>query len=160
MKQYGGYRGQIGFVDLTSGKVEILPLESNLVERYLGGYGLGCKLLYELMRPGTDPLSPEAFLGFMTGPLTGTRVPGGVRYMVVGKSPLTGGWGDANAGGFFGPSLKFSGFDGVFITGKAESPVLLYIHDGKIEIHDASSLWGRDTFQTEDICKSKYGNNV
>ena len=97
----------------------------------------------------------------MTGPLTGTDFPYGTRYTVfVGKSPLTGGWGDANSGGDFGPYLKFSGYDGVVFTGASEKPVYLLIRDGKAELRDAAHLWGKDTVETEDILKEELGKEV
>jgi len=99
-------------------------------------------------------------IGFVTGPLTG--VPGlfGSRYTVVGKSPLTGGWGDANSGGAFGPSLKFAGYDAVFVTGIAPSPVYLFIDDGKAELRDAGHLWGKDSHECEDLIGAESGKKV
>jgi aldehyde:ferredoxin oxidoreductase len=102
---FGGYCGKMAFVDLTSGEVREKRLDEALAQDFIGGYGVGVRILYEHQRKGIDPLSPESTIGFTTGPLTGTKVPTGGRYMVVGKSPLTGGWGDANSGGYFGSEL-------------------------------------------------------
>ena len=96
----------------------------------------------------------------MTGPVTGTPAIGSSRYAVMGKSPLTGGWGDANSGGDFGPYLKFAGYDGVFVTGASEKPVYLLIKDGKVEIRDAANLWGKDTFDTEDMLRAEHGKQI
>jgi len=156
----GGYMGKLLYVDLANGKCEEQALEEELCEKYLGGYGLGAKLLYDCMKPGIDPLGPENVLGFLTGPLTGTPALIGSRYVVVCKSPLTGGWGDANSGGFFGPALKFAGYDGVFFSGVSEKPVYLFINEGKAELKDASGLWGKDSNETDDMLKAEHGSDV
>ena len=126
-----GAMGKILWVDLSTGEMREEPLEEETVRKYLGGYGLGARILFDRQKPGVDPLGPEATLGFVTGLLTGTDAVGGSRYVVVGKSPLTGGWGDANSGGDFGPYLKFAGYDAVFFTGISEKPVYLLIDNGK-----------------------------
>lgn len=156
-----GYMGKILFVDLSSGKISAETPDEGLYRDFVGGYGVGAKIVFDRQRPGVDPLGPENILGFMTGPLTGTDYPYGTRYTVfVGKSPLTRGWGDANSGGDFGPYLKFAGFDGVVFTGASEKPAYLFIRDGKAELRDAAHLWGKDTVETEDILKSELGNEV
>jgi len=156
----GGYMGKILHVDLTTGKIEEKKLTEELCRDYIGGYGFGVKYLYENMRPKTDALGPDNILGFMTGPLTGTPAPTGNRYTVFAKSPLTGGWGDANSGGDFGPHLKFAGFDGVIFTGQAKKPVYLLINEGKAELKPADSLWGRDTFDVDDSLKAEHGKEA
>ena len=98
----GGYAGKIAFVDLTKGEIKTETLDQDLVRQYIGGHGLGARILFERQKKGIDPFSSENILGFTTGPLTGTKTPTGGSYMAVCKSPLTGGWGDANSGGFFG----------------------------------------------------------
>jgi aldehyde:ferredoxin oxidoreductase len=122
--------------------------------------GLGAKVLFSRQRAGVDPLGPENILGFVTGPLTGTPVPAGARYEVVGKSPLTGTWGNANSGGDFGPNLKFAGYDAIFFTGISEKSIYLFIEDGVAEIRDAGHLWGKDTFETEAMLKSELGEET
>jgi len=107
-----------------------------------------------------DPLGPEAILGIVTGPATGTPFIGGSRYVVVGKSPLTGGWGDANSGGVFGPNLKFAGYDAIFFKGIADKPLYLLINNGQAELKDASHLWGKDTFETEDMLRNEVGKDA
>jgi len=105
----------------------------------------------ERQKAGVDPLGPENILGFTTGPLTGTTVPTGSRYTVVCKSPLTGGWGDANSGGFFGDELKRAGWDALFISGIASTPRYLFVTNAGIELKDASKLWGKDAVETEEM---------
>jgi aldehyde:ferredoxin oxidoreductase len=151
----GGYAGKIGFVDLTSGKIQTELFDKSLARDFIGGQGLGARILFERQPKGADPLGVQSFLGFTTGPLTGTKVPTGGRYMAVCKSPLTGGWGDANAGGYFGSELKAAGWDAVFVTGQASSPQYLMIADDRIELRDASRLWGRDIVDTENILRSE-----
>ena len=99
----GGITGKILWVNLSTGTKEVLEPAQDLYRHYLGGYGIGVKLIYEKQKPGLAPLAPENILGFATGPLTGTPAISSSRYTVMGKSPLTGTWGDANSGGFFGP---------------------------------------------------------
>jgi len=156
----GGYMGKMLFVDLSTGKIDEEPLDDKLCRDFLGGYGIGAHILYSRQPGKVDPLGPENALGFCTGPLTG--VPGflGSRYTVVGKSPLTGGWGDANSGGFFGPHLKFAGYDAVFFTGISPKPVYLLINDGKVDLRDAGNLWGKDTNHTEDMLKNELGKKI
>ncbi|MCR3923290.1 MAG: aldehyde ferredoxin oxidoreductase family protein [Firmicutes bacterium] len=143
-----GYAGKMLFVNLTSGTFEEKGLTAELARDFMGGYGIGAKVLYEMMPPGVDALGPENVLGFVTGPVTGTKALFGGRYTLVHKSPVTGGWNDANSGGFFGPELKKAGFDAVFVSGCAPNPVYLWIHDGKVEVRDATHLWGQDTKET------------
>ena len=107
----GGYTGKILFVDLTTGKLTTETPDEKLYRDFIGGYGVGARIVFSRQRPGVDPLGPENMLGFMTGPLTGTDYPYGTRYtVIVGRSPLTRGWGDANSGGDFGPGLKCCSF--------------------------------------------------
>jgi aldehyde:ferredoxin oxidoreductase len=145
----GGHVGKLLFVDLTKGTFEEKALSEELARNFIGGYGIGARLLYERMKPGVDPLGPDNILGFISGPLNGTGAFFGGRYTVVCKSPVTGGWNDANSGGFFGPELKRAGFDGVFVSGVSNKPVYIFIKDGKTEIKDASHLWGKDSVETE-----------
>jgi aldehyde:ferredoxin oxidoreductase len=146
----GGYVGKLLFVDLTKGTLQEKPLSEELARNFIGGYGIGARLLYDMMKPGVDPLGPQNILGFISGPLNGTGAFFGGRYTVVCKSPVTGGWNDANSGGFFGPELKRAGFDGIFISGASDKPVYLFVKDGKAEIRDAKRFWGKDCVETED----------
>ena len=153
----GGYMGKVLFVDLSSGVIREETLDEKTRRDFLGGYGIGARILYSHQKGGVDPLGPENTLGFVTGMLTGTPVPSGARYQVVAKSPITGGWGDANSGGQFGPYLKFSGYDAVFVTGISPKPVYLLLDDGKAEIKDAGDLWGKDSYETEEKLMTEYG---
>ena len=153
----GGYMGKILFVNLSTGEIKVEKPKKSLYRDFIGGYGIGARILYDRMKPGVDPLGPDNILGLVTGPFTGTPIPSGARYAAVAKSPLTGGWGDANSGGFFGPYLKFSGFDAVFFTGISPKPVYLLIDEGKAELKDASHLWGKDAYETEETLEAEYG---
>jgi aldehyde:ferredoxin oxidoreductase len=154
----GGYMGKLLFVDLSTGKMQEETPDENLYRDFIGGYGIGARILYSRQKGGVDPLGPDNTLGLITGPLTGTPAIGGCRFEVVAKSPLTGGWGDANSGGHFGPRLKFAGYDGVFFTGISDTPVYLLADNGKAELRDARRLWGKDTYETEDMLRAEYGN--
>jgi aldehyde:ferredoxin oxidoreductase len=153
----GGYMGKILFADLSSGVLRDEAPDDKTCRDFLGGYGLGARVLYSRQKGGVDPLGPDNILGFVAGPLTGTPVPTGARYEVVSKSPLTGGWGDANSGGQFGPYLKFSGYDAVFVSGISPKPVYLLLDNGKAELKDAGELWGKDAYETEDTLMAQYG---
>jgi aldehyde:ferredoxin oxidoreductase len=150
-----GYMEKILFVDLSTGKIKEEAPGEDFYRDYIGGYGLGAKILYSRQKGGIDPLGPENTLGFLTGPFTGTQSTFAGRYGIVAKSPLTGGWGDSNSGGHFGPYLKFSGFDAVFFTGISEKPVYLFLDNGKAELREAGHLWGKDCFVTEDTLKEE-----
>ena len=152
-----GVMGKLLFVDLTTGEIHVEEPDPSLYRDYIGGYGLGARILFDRMKPGVDALGPENIFGLTTGPLTGTRAITGNRWTAVGKSPKTGGWGDANCGGTFGPALKFSGFDAVFFSGISEKPVYLCITDGKAELKDASQLWGMDAVEAEQAIKNELG---
>lgn len=156
----GGYMGRTLLVDLSTGEMEEKPLKEELLRNFIGGYGLGARLIYEWQKPGVHPLGPDNILGFTTGPLTGTPALVGSRYTVVGKSPLTGAWGDANSGGFFGPRLKFAGYDAVYFSGMAEKPVYLLLEEGRAELRDATGLWGADACLTEDQLKKDLGQGA
>ncbi|MCL5257039.1 MAG: aldehyde ferredoxin oxidoreductase family protein [Chloroflexi bacterium] len=156
----GGYMGKVPWVDLSSGTIVVEEYDESLYRDFIGGYGLGARLIYERQSPGVEALGPANTVGFFTGPLTGTPAIISSRFMVMGKSPLTGAWGDANCGGYFGPHMKFAGVDGVFFTGIAEAPVYLLIDNGKVELRDAAHLWGKDTAETEDIIMGELGKDV
>lgn len=153
----GGYMGRILWVDLGKGTVEEERLPDSLARDFVGGYGLGARLLYDRVPPGADPFGSENVLGFVTGPLTATAAPTATRWTVVCKSPLTDGWGDANGSGFFGVALKRAGYDAVFFAGVAPQPVYLYLDNGRAELRDAGSLWGRDCYEVEDWVKIELG---
>jgi aldehyde:ferredoxin oxidoreductase len=153
----GGYIGKMLFIDLSQGRLWQEVPDEGMYRDFIGGYGIGARVIFDRQRPKIDPLGPEAYLGFVAGLLTGTPALFGCRYTVVGKSPLTGTWGDANSGGDFGPYLKFSGYDAVFVGGISDEPVYLLIEDGKARLMKADHLWGKDTWQTEVLLKEELG---
>jgi len=153
-----GYQGKILRVDLTNEKITTEPLNKEWAKQFIGGKGLGAKYLFEELKPGTDPLSPDNILSIWTGPLVGTMTPLTGRYVIVTKSPLTGTFLDSYAGGFFGSELKYTGFDGVIIKGKAKKLSYLWITDGKAEIRDAKNLAGKDTYKTEELIRKEVGH--
>jgi aldehyde:ferredoxin oxidoreductase len=153
-----GIFGKILWVDLSDGTYNEETLPEEIYRQYLGGYGLAAKLIYENMPAKADPLGSEAIIGIFPGLLTGTVAPLSGRYMLAGKSPLTGTWGDANSGGFFGPEIKKCGFDGILIKGSSPTPKYITIIDDDIKILDASELWGKDAVETEEFLKEKYDN--
>ncbi|KXB03036.1 hypothetical protein AKJ47_02935 [candidate division MSBL1 archaeon SCGC-AAA261G05] len=144
-----GFTGKLLEVDLTKGEFEESSLSEPLAEAFLGGRGLAAAILYEELEPGVDPLSPENVLIFMTGPAAGTPLPSCHRSDVTTKSPLTGSYLCSSAGGFFGPELKFAGYDGIVIKGEAKNPVYVSIEDGEAEFKNAEELWGKLTDETE-----------
>jgi aldehyde:ferredoxin oxidoreductase len=154
-----GYSGRILFVNLSSGKMKEESFPESLYRDFIGGVGLAARILYERMKPGVDPMGPDNMLGFMTGPLSATQAPLAAKHIVVTKSPLTNTWGEANSGGFFGGELKQAGFDAVFFSGAAKKPVYLFIKEGKPELKDASHLWGKDTYETEEGLYKDTGDN-
>ncbi|TXT57229.1 MAG: Tungsten-containing aldehyde ferredoxin oxidoreductase [Promethearchaeota archaeon] len=155
-----GYFGKVLWIDLTEKKFEEKAVSDEIYRKYIGGYGLGCKLIYDNMNPKQDPLSEDSLLGFFPGLLTGSTAPFTGRYMVVGKSPLTGTWGDANSGGTFGPEIKKCGYDGIVIKGKSESPTYVSIIEGDKSFKDASELWGKDIIEAENLVKEKHGKFI
>jgi len=149
--------GKLLFIDLANGLINEEPYPDDIGRDFIGGYGLGVRILYDRMKTCVDPLGPDNMLGFVGGPLTGTPALTSGRYTVVGKSPLTGTWGDSSSGGDFGPYMKFAGYDGIFITGISPSPVYLYLNDGNAELKDAIDLWGKDSQYTDDVLRERYG---
>ena len=149
-----GWMGKIIKIDLGSMKQETVPVSAETHRRYLGGRGLGVKLYSNLCPPSTDPFATDNALVFMTGPLTGTVMTSG-RYQVVSRSPLTGTICDSSSGGSFGAVLKSAGLDGLVIQGRAAKPVYLYVHDGEVEVRDASGLWGLNTQQTQKAIQAE-----
>lgn len=146
----GGWTGKLLRVNLSTGTHEIESIPGGWLESYMGGRGLADRYLYDEMDPTIDPLSPENRLIFATGPLTGTPVPCGARYMVVTKGALTGAITTSNSGGHWGPELKFAGYDLLIVEGKAPEPSYLFIYDDHVEIRSADAYWGKGVFETED----------
>jgi aldehyde:ferredoxin oxidoreductase len=158
MSSYGGYYGKLLRINLGDGgtKEDTLPKED--MERYLGGRGVASKILMDELAAGVDPLGSGNKLIFITGPLTGTVVPTTSRLCISAKSPLTGLPGSGFCGGSLGPELKFCGYDGLILEGRADRPVYVIVDDGTVEIRDAGALWGKDSFETETIIRRELGN--
>lgn len=148
--KYKGYMGKVLDVDLSTGKTSEYPISDKDREMFLGGRFISTKILWDELKPGTDPLSPENLLIVMTSPLTGTGAPSSSRYDISSKSPLTGGIGHSNSGGSFGIHLKRAGWDGIVIRGKAEKPVYLDIQEDTIQIKSAENMWGMNTEEAQD----------
>lgn len=151
--------GKLLVVDLTTGDLYDETVDETAARDLVGGAGFAARYLYDRLPPGTDPLGPENILMFVTGPLVGTRAPSCGRYEVCGLSPLTGIWGESNSGGFWGPELRFAGYDGVVVRGRAERPVWLSIVDGQPPaLHDAAGLWGLDSYESQERLRQELGD--
>jgi aldehyde:ferredoxin oxidoreductase len=151
-----GYAGRILHVDLSSGKTWIEPLKEELAKKYIGGIGLGMRLLLDNSKPGVDPFDPENPLVCATGPLSGSMVPtGGNGHAFVSKSPQTFAMGEAKSHGHFGTEMKRAGYDAFIFHGKAEKPVYVWIDDDSVQIMDAKHLWGKSTGETDDAIKQE-----
>lgn len=157
---YYGYIGKILDVNLYTKQEVKKELDVEVARKFLGGLGLGSKILYDEVGPNVDPLSPDNIIIIATGPLTGTSAPTSGRTEIITKSPLTGIIGVGNFGGSFGVKLKRAGFDAVIIRNEGDRPVYLWIEDGHAELHNAEHLWGKDTWETADALKEELGNDI
>ncbi len=151
-----GCMGSIMVVDLSARTIEIQPVSAKVYRTFLSGMGLAAHVLYHRIPQDADPLGPDNMLGFVSGLLTGTGSLFTGRWMVTGKSPLTGGWGEANCGGHFSPAIKRCGVDGIFFTGTSPKPVYLYVDDNTAQLRDADSIWGMDTVETETLLTARH----
>jgi len=137
-----GYNGKVVHIDLTSREISIEEPSSRWFRSYIGGSAMASYYLLKNIEPGIDPFSEKNILVFASNVISGAPISGFSRYTVAAKSPLTLGFGEAEAGGYWGPELKFAGFDGIVIKGKAQTPVFLWIHDGEVEVKDGRDIWG------------------
>lgn len=146
------YAGKFLRLDLSDGTWQEEPIGEAALTKWLLGSGFAARLYYDEMDPAVDPLDPASPLLIFNGVLTGTFAPTGSRTSFCGRSPLTGIWNEANLGGHWGAELRFAGYDGLVLTGRAEKPVYLWIdgRDGTVELRDAVHLWGQDYFATAD----------
>ena len=149
--------GKVLWVDLSTGSITTEAISDDLYHRFLSGTGLAAYLLYKRIPAGADPLGPDNILGFVSGVLTASGSLFTGRWMVVGKSPLTGTWGDANCGGNLAPGIKGCGVDGIFFTGQSDRPVYLYADTRGAELRDAGDLWGKDAVETERLLIEAHG---
>ncbi|HID18901.1 TPA: aldehyde ferredoxin oxidoreductase [Candidatus Bathyarchaeota archaeon] len=155
-----GWSGKIIYVNLSEAEVRVKPLDQEFAEAFLGGRGFSSKILFDLFDPSVkDPFSPENLVCVCTGLLCGTLAPTSGRFtMGVARSPLTGLFCDGNAGGAFGPELRFAGYDAIVISGVSLKPLYLYIEDSHVELMDASHLWGKEVWETTDMLRRDYGD--
>jgi aldehyde:ferredoxin oxidoreductase len=152
-----GYMGKILRVNLSSGAISSEDLDPGICQNFIGGAGFATRILYDEVPAKADPLGPDNKLIFMTGPVTGTRFPTSGRFVVAAKSPLTGIMCTATSSGFWGPELKKTGHDGIIFEGKSDKPVYLEMVDDNVALKDASDLWGKNFYETQDILKERAG---
>ena len=153
-----GYHGKILHVDLGTGRLEVEEPEESFYRRYVGGSAMGAYYLLKNTPPGSNPLGPDNTLSLMVSAVTGAPISGLSRVAATAKSPLSGLADESAAGGFWPAELKFSGYDGIVIRGKAENPVYLWVHNGEAELRDASHLVGRFTADVEDAIRAELGD--
>ncbi|MFZ5858785.1 MAG: aldehyde ferredoxin oxidoreductase family protein [Chloroflexota bacterium] len=144
-------------INLTTGETSEYAVPDEWQTDYLGGASLAARLLYSSLTRDLDPLSADAPLLFLNGPLSGTLGPSVGRFVVCGLSPLTGLWAESNCGGFWGPELRFAGYDGLWITGRASGPVYLWLNGGRLEVRNGANVWGQDTYQTQESIRTETG---
>src|SRR5947209_12744047 len=152
-----GWTGKLLRVNLTTGQSRVEDIPEAWLRDYIGGRGVADRYLWEELDPRVDPLAPENKLIFATGPLTGTPVSCGARYMVVTKGALTNAITTSNSGGHWGPELKFAGYDLLLLEGRAPKPVYLLIYDDIVQLRDAAGVWGKTTSETEDGIREELG---
>ena len=147
----GAFTGKYLRVDLTQGTTTVEELPELQYRMFMGGAAMAAAILMKELKPGVDPLGPDNVMVVSTCPLNGIPLSGTNRFTVAAKSPLTDGYGEGEAGGWWGPELKFAGFDGIIVTGQSPKPVYLWITDGKAELRDAAHLWGKLSGEVQDI---------
>jgi aldehyde:ferredoxin oxidoreductase len=155
-----GIGGNNLWIDLTKSEIEKRPVEEEMVKEYLLGAGYLSRVLYDNIPVGIDPLSPKNVLGIATGLLTGSMFPQASRHVVAALSPLTDVWGESHAAGFWGPELKFAGYDAIIFTGASSDPVYLHIQNDSVELLDASDIWGTSVFETDDWIREKHSKRA
>lgn len=159
MDKFFGYAGKIMDINLSEEKINILPLNRQQAGQYLSGVGFNARLLYDELKPGTDPLGPDNILVFNVGVLAGTHIPTACRTEASALSPATGLFGTANSGNYWGSELKFAGYDGIILRGAARGPCYISIHDDRVEILPAHHLWGKDAWETIKIIREEKGDH-
>ena len=152
-----GYHGKVLMIDLTSGKIEVETPDDSIYRRYMGGSALAAYYLLRELKPGVDPLGPDNILVFACSVINGTPTAGTTRYTVTAKSPLTGAYGEAEAGGWWAPEFKAAGFDAVVFKGRSPKPVYLWVKDGQAELRDASAIWGLPTAEAQEAIRAEVG---
>ncbi len=153
-----GYAGKVLRINVSDGSYRIEPLDMEEARQYIGGRGFNAARLYKEVPAGTDPLGPDNKLMVATGPLVGTMFPTASRFNVSARSPLTGIFGDTNAGGHFAPEMKFAGYDQIIVEGRAEKPSYISIRDNVVEIKDADGIWGGTVFEADIGIRNQLGD--
>jgi aldehyde:ferredoxin oxidoreductase len=151
-----GYKGALLHIDLTKKTSKRVPIPEIILRKYIGGRGLGAKLYWDFIPSAAGPLEPENVFMILTGPLSGTMAPCGCKHLIVTKSPASGGWLESYSSGLISSEIKFSGYDGLVITGRAEQPVYVTIKDDTVKFHDAGHLWGKGAFEVESYLKTNF----
>ncbi len=151
-----GYKGQFLYINLSQETYKIIKWPENVLNKYIGGRGLGAKLYWDLIPPDTGPLDPNNVFMILTGPLSGTIAPTAGKHLIVTKSPASGAWLESYSSGRIASELKYAGYDALIVTGKAKAPINLFIYDDDIEFLDAKDLWGKGAFETETIIRERF----
>ncbi|MFA5793930.1 MAG: aldehyde ferredoxin oxidoreductase family protein [Candidatus Brocadiia bacterium] len=152
-----GYGGKILRVNLSDGKITTEPVKEEFAKKYIGGRGFAARILYDELKPGINPLSPDNKVVIASGPLAGLFLPAGGKLTFASKSPATNSYGDSNIGGHLAAEMKYAGYDVIIIEGKAKSPSYIYIKNDKVEIRDASKYWGKGSMTAEKMIKDDIG---
>ena len=152
-----GFQGKMLEVNLSKGTIATSFVDKDIIRKFIGGSGLGAKLMFDRVDPKIDPLSPQNMFFILTGPTSGLSVPGGARFSICAKSPLTNMFGESNSGGTFATELKQAGWDGIIVEGASNKPVYILVQDDKAEIKDASDLWGKNTQEIVDTLTQQHG---
>jgi aldehyde:ferredoxin oxidoreductase len=155
-----GWTGTFLKIDLSKSKAVAEQYDESIALNFLGGRGFAVKILWDTLKQGTDPLSPENKLIFAAGPLTAIGLPNSGKLVVASKSPLTGGYGDGNSGTWAAVNMRKAGYDALIIEGKAQAPVILYIKDKACEFVDAKDFWGLNSFETHEQLSKKYARTA
>lgn len=151
-----GYKGKLLYVDLSQETSKVIPLPEEVLKKYIGGRGLGAKLYWDLVPVEVKPFDPENLFMVLSGPVGGTMTPGAGKHVIVTKSPTTGAWLETYSSGRMTPEMKFAGYDGVLVGGKAKRPVYLVVEDDKVEFRDAAPIWGRGSFEAETYVREHF----
>ncbi|MCD6514017.1 MAG: aldehyde ferredoxin oxidoreductase family protein [Candidatus Odinarchaeota archaeon] len=155
-----GWTGKVLRIDLSKKKYAVQEISYDLAKNYVGGRGFAIKILWDELKPGTDPLSPDNKLILASGPLNGITIPNAGKMVVAAKSPLTGGYGDGNIGTWTSIHMRKAGYDAIIIDGASDKPTYIYIEDEKVDFLDASEIWGLGTYETEKKLMEEHGKNV
>ncbi|MEM2125833.1 MAG: aldehyde ferredoxin oxidoreductase family protein [Candidatus Methanosuratincola sp.] len=158
MMKYSGYKGRVLAINLTTKKTSTIEVTDEFARKYIGGNGFAVRYLFDMVDPRMDAFDVTNVVAMMTGPFQGINSPTAGKYYMATKSPLTNGYFDSVSGGFIGAQIKYAGYDGFLITGKADKPTYLFVEDGKVEFRPAEKLWGKLTGETQEMIKEEVGD--